>query len=97
MRSRTINRARRTVVVMNQDASPGVSAELRFGTLVPAGLETFAWVLIVAGLVVLVAGAWLLDLGLRRWSDDPWPEAGVDRTVTAPETEASREPVGSPR
>lgn len=84
-----------TVVVMNEDASRGVVAELRFGTLVPAGLETIAWTLFALGLVVLICGAWFLDLGLRRWSNDSEPEVGAGSPVVAPETDTPKEPVGS--
>ena len=91
----TIEPGEWTVVVMNEDASRGVSAELRFGTLVPAGLDTIAWTLFAVGLVALICGGSLLYLGVRRWGRDTGPEGGVGSPVSTRQTDTPREPVGS--
>ena len=54
------------VVIMNADASRGVSAAVRFGALAPGGLETLAWTSFAVGLVATIAGTGLIVLGSRR-------------------------------
>lgn len=91
----TIESGQWAVVIMNADASSGVSAEVRFGALAPSGLETLAWSSFAVGLVALTMGGLLLFLGLRRKGRDATPRP--DDTGTgppAPQTEPPREPVG---
>lgn len=83
-----------TVVVMNADSSSGVTAELRFGTLVPAGLHVVAWTVLAVGLVALISGATLLVVGLRGRRRNTTPTGDVDDTNVALEPDTPREPVG---
>jgi hypothetical protein len=62
----TIGGGEWAVVIMNADASTGVSADVSFGALAPSGLDTFAWISIGAGLAALVVGGGLLVSGFRR-------------------------------
>lgn len=87
----TIESGEWMVVVMNADASSGVTAELWFGARPPGFLDPVAWTLSIVGLATLVVGGLLMYIGIkhrRRGS------AGRDETLvpTAPD----REPVGSP-
>jgi hypothetical protein len=54
-----------TIVVMNADGSAGVTAELRVGATAPA-LTGIAWGLLIAGLVVTLAGVLVIALAMRR-------------------------------
>jgi hypothetical protein len=80
------------VVIMNADASTGLSADLRFGALAPSNLDTLAWTSFAVGLIALVGGGVLLYLGVRRWS--PRPTAGPGDPAGTQGTETPREPVG---
>jgi len=62
----TIESGQWAVVIMNADASRGVSADLRFGALAPSGLDTLAWTSLAVGLIALIGGGVLLYRGLRR-------------------------------
>jgi hypothetical protein len=62
----TIQSGEWAMVIMNADASSGVSADLRFGALAPSGLDTLAWTSIAVGLVALIGGGLLLYLGFPR-------------------------------
>jgi len=54
-----------TVIVMNSDASAGVSVQARIGATVPA-LGRLAWGLVGAGLLLAVIGVLLVVLAVRR-------------------------------
>jgi hypothetical protein len=69
----TIESGEWAMVVMNADASSGVSADLRFGALAPSGLESLAWTSFAVGLVALIGGGLLMYLGLRRRAGDSTP------------------------
>lgn len=66
----TVESGEWAVVIMNADASSGVSADLRFGALAPSGLDTLAWISFAVGLVALTGGGLLLYFGLRRRDRD---------------------------
>jgi hypothetical protein len=66
----TIESGEWAMVVMNADASSGVSADLRFGALAPSGLDTLAWTSLAVGLVALIGGGLLMYRGLRRQDRD---------------------------
>jgi hypothetical protein len=55
-----------TTVVMNADASPGVSAELAFGALPPSSIDAVAWTTLTVGAIALIGGGLLLFFGVRR-------------------------------
>jgi hypothetical protein len=74
----TIEQGEWTFVAMNGDASSGVAAELRFGTLVPAGLNTIAWAVFIVGLIALIGGGVLLYLAAVHWGRKAAPADGVD-------------------
>ena len=66
-----------SVVVMNADGSPGVSAEVSAGAEI-AFLEALGWSLTGGGLLLLISGGALIVLGLRplrRSSGVPAPAA----------------------
>jgi hypothetical protein len=72
-----------SIVVMNEDGSPGVDVGVAAGAHVP-GLATLGWVGAGIGLVLLVAAGLLLALGLRRSGDaDGEPHAREPVTVHA--------------
>lgn len=54
------------VVIMNADASSGVSADMRFGALAPARFDLLAWISFAVGAVAMVFGGSSLYVGLRR-------------------------------
>ena len=60
------------VVIMNTNATSGVSADVRFGALAPSGNNVLAWTSFAAGVVALLGGGWLLYLA-RRWRRDETP------------------------
>ncbi len=76
------------VVVMNADASPGVTAELWFGALPPDILDPVAWTLAVVGIAALVVGGLLFVVGIRRQRRD---RTRPDGTLEPPPP--AREPV----
>lgn len=53
------------VVIMNADASSGVSADVSFGALAPSNLSRLAWILFAVGLVALIGGGWLMYRSIR--------------------------------
>ncbi len=59
------------VAIMNADASPGVSAELRFGAAPPPNVERFAWIVFAIGLPLLVGGGFLIVFGVRTRRNEP--------------------------
>ncbi len=67
----TIQSGEWAVVIMNADGSPGVSADVRLGVLLPSGLVPVGWVLVVAGLGAVIGGVWLVYLGQRRRRNPP--------------------------
>jgi hypothetical protein len=54
-----------TLVLMNADGSTGIDAEVDAGAEIPI-IGTIAWVVTVAGLLVLAIGGLMLVAGLRR-------------------------------
>jgi hypothetical protein len=58
------------LVIMNADASPGVSLDADFGIAMPAGRPLAVWVLVV-GLALLAGGVVLLVLGQRTAATRP--------------------------
>ncbi|MDX2382177.1 MAG: DUF4389 domain-containing protein [Acidimicrobiia bacterium] len=89
-----------TVVVMNADASAGISADVEVG--VRAGvLVAVAFVMLGLGLLLLIGGVGLIvfgALGLRSVDSDEPPAGGADPTSLATassnvESDVSREPV----
>jgi hypothetical protein len=71
------------IVVMNADASPGVSVQARIGATVPA-LAGLAWGLLAGGLLLVVLGVLLVVLAARRrGGSDPYA-AGTPLPATAP-------------
>ena len=50
---------------MNADGSRGIDAEVDAGAQIPF-IGTLAWIVTVAGVVVLALGGLMLVLGLRR-------------------------------
>ena len=50
---------------MNADGSTGIDAEVDAGAQIPI-IGTIAWIVTVAGVLVLALGALMLVLGLRR-------------------------------
>lgn len=59
-----------TAVIMNADASAGVSVEVAFGALPTSNINAIAGTALVAGLIALIGGGLLLFFGLRRSSRD---------------------------
>ena len=55
-----------TAVIMNADASSGVTAELAFGASPPSGWDTLHWTSFTVGLVLVVGGGLLLYRAIRR-------------------------------
>lgn len=72
----TIESGEWAVVVMNADASTGVSSQVTFGALAPSGLVAMSWALFAVGLVALIAGGLLLYLTRRRRGRDAPLPAG---------------------
>jgi hypothetical protein len=58
-----------TAVIMNADASSGVSAELAFGAA-PSNIDAITWTTLTVGLISLIGGGLLLYRGLRRRDRD---------------------------
>ena len=54
------------VVIMHADPSSEVSADLRFGARMPAGMMAMAWILIAVGLPLLIAGGLIVFITVRR-------------------------------
>ena len=78
-----------TAVIMNADASPGVSAELAFGAAPSSNINAIAWTSLTVGLVALIGGGLLLFLGLRnRGRDSASPRAGSPDEQPVAETES---------
>jgi len=75
-----------TAVIMNVDASPGVTAELAFGASPSANIDVIAWTSMTVGAIVLIGGGLLLYLGLRR----------RDRDSTSPPTDLRDEESAPP-
>ena len=61
----TVQPGNSTAVVMNADASNGVTAELVFGAQA-SNIDAIAWTKITIGLILLVAGGLAVFFGLRR-------------------------------
>lgn len=78
---------------MNDDASSGVAADVRFGAQAPSSLDALAWISFAIGLVALAGGGCLLYLGFRRWGRTPTSD--IDNTAMAPQNETPPEPAGS--
>lgn len=74
-----------TTVIMNADASPGVTAELAFGAAPSANIDAIAWTSLAVGLILLIGGGLLLYLGLRRRDQHAVPAAEATEH-TAPDT-----------
>ena len=80
----TIEPGEWAVVIMNADGSTGVSTDVSFGALAPAGLTVLAWSVFGAGLAALAGGGWLIYLANRRWRVTTSPAAiqdGADETT----------------
>lgn len=74
------------VVIMRADPSSEVSADVRFGALRPSGMITMAWILIVVGLLLLIAGGLIVFITVRR----------DRRTRTPRPDDAGAEPLSPP-
>jgi hypothetical protein len=64
-----------TAVIMNADASPGVTVELALGAAPSSNVETIARTTLTIGLVAMIGGGLLLFFGIRRSSRDSRPVA----------------------
>lgn len=85
-----------TAVIMNADASAGVTTELAFGAA-PSNITAIAWTTLVVGLIGLIGGGLLLYRGLRRQDRDSTPlpidsrnEQSAQQTETPLERTAPR-------
>ena len=58
-----------TAVIMNADASSGVTAELAFGAA-PSNIDAITWTTLTVGLIALIGGGLLFYRGLRRRDRD---------------------------
>jgi len=58
-----------TAVIMNADASNGVTAEVAFGAAT-SNIDPIAWTMVTVGLIALIGGGFLLFRGLRRRDRD---------------------------
>jgi hypothetical protein len=79
-----------SVVMLNADISPGVSADADFAATVPA-LGWLAAGLLVVGLVILAVGAVLILLAVRArdWGTPPAPPPATGPGTTAPQQPSS--------
>jgi hypothetical protein len=81
----TIQTGEWAVVIMNADASPGVSADVRFGVKAPSGLVPLGLASLVVGLVALIGGARLVSSLPSRPDETPrwtlWGRSVLPTTV----------------
>ena len=59
-----------TAVIMNADASSGVSAELAFGAAPSSKFDAITWTTLTVGIIALIGGGLLVFLGLRNRGRD---------------------------
>ncbi len=76
------------VVVMNADATTGVTADLAVGIRMPI-LTTVAWIAIAVGAVSLLGGGYLAYRGLRRPEAPQGPTSVVGPRQEAPQADQS--------
>lgn len=76
------------VVVMNADATTGVTADLAVGIKMPI-LTTVAWIAIAVGVVSLLGGGYLAYRGLRRREAPQESKSGVGPRQEAPQADQS--------
>jgi len=55
-----------TAVIMNDDASSGVTADVAFGAAPPSNIDPIAWTMMTAGFIALLGGGGLVFVGLRH-------------------------------
>ena len=80
----TIESGEWTVVIMNADASAGVTANLAFGAA-PSNIDTIVFSSLTVGTLALIVGGLLLYRGLRRPDQDATaqPTEGTPREMVA--------------
>ncbi len=83
-----------SAVIMNADASAGVTAELAFGAA-PSNIDAIAWTTLTAGLISLIGGGLLMYSGLRRGGDSTSLDPRQLNAEPSRQSETARERITS--